>query len=234
MARGNRRCIRHISMRSSRATKSTRSTGETMFKRLGVFAVAGLLVGVLAVPAAGQNMSAGIQGGVTLANLGGDLSGDLDSKTGFAGGAFFALDLHDYFRLQFQGQYVQKGAKESDIDEKLKVDYIELLVPLTLTIPIGDSSIEPRLYVGPALGFNISSKFTNGESEDCKDITKSTDFGVFFGGGVDFMLGSGAIMLDVWYNLGLSNINDDTDSDTFSVKTKTLQIMAGYRFFMGG
>jgi len=205
-----------------------------MLKRLGVFAAAAVLVCLLAVPAAAQNMSAGIQGGVSMANLGGDLSGDLDSNIGFAGGAFFALDLSEYFRLQFQGQYVQKGAKDSDFDEKIKMDYIELLIPLTLTIPIQDSPFGPRLYAGPSIGYNVSCKFTNGESVDCKDITSSTDYGVFFGAGADYMVGSGAIMLDVWYDIGLANINDDTDSDTFSVKTKTWQFMAGYRFFLGG
>jgi hypothetical protein len=205
-----------------------------MFRRLGLFAVAGLLVAVLAAPAAAQsNMSAGIQGGISLANLGGDLDG-LDSRFGFAGGAFVAMDLHEYFRVQLQGQYVQKGAKDSDFDETIKIDYIEIMVPLTLTIPIENSPIEPRLYAGPEFGFNVTCEFTNGFSEDCKDITKSTDYGIFFGGGADFMVGSGAIMLDVWYDLGLANVNDDVDADEFSVKNKAFQAMLGYRFFFGG
>lgn len=207
-----------------------------MFKRLGVFAAAALLVCLVAVPAAGQNMSVGIQGGVSLANLGGDVE-DTDMKVGFAGGAFFGIDLQEYFRIQIQGQYVQKGAEETFNGETIKdkVDYIELLVPLTLTIPIENSAFEPRLYAGPAIGFLLSCKFTfDGESEDCKDITTSVDYGVFFGAGADFMVGGGAIMLDVLYNLGLANINDDVDSDDFSVKTQTIQILAGYRFFLGG
>jgi hypothetical protein len=206
-----------------------------MLKRLGVFTVAAVLLCLLAGPAAGQNMSAGVQGGVSLANVGGDVEGT-DSKLGFAGGLFFALGLHEYFALQFQAQYVQKGAKEDFLGEtfKTKIDYIELLVPLTLTIPIENSPIGPRIYAGPTVAFNVSSKVTNGTTEDFKDITSAVDYGVFFGGGVDFMVGSGAIMLDVWYNLGLGNVNDDTDSDTFSVKNQVWQFMAGYRFFFGG
>lgn len=207
-----------------------------MSKRLGVFAAAAFLVSLVAVPAAGQNMSAGVQAGVSLANLGGDVQ-ETDMKLGFAGGAFFGVDLHEYFRIQIQGQYVQKGAEETLDGETIKdkVDYIELLVPLTLTIPIENSSFEPRLYAGPAVSFLLSCKFTGGgESVDCKDITKNVDYGVFFGAGADFMVGGGAIMLDVLYNLGLANINDDVDSDVFSVKTKTIQILAGYRFFLGG
>ncbi len=198
--------------------------------------LAAFLVFSVAGSAAAQNMSAGVQGGVSLANLGGDVT-ETDMKVGFAGGAFFAYDLHPYFRLQFQGQYVQKGAQETvdDVTVKDKVDYIELLLPLTLTIPIEDSKIEPRIFAGPSIGFLMSCKFTaEGQSVDCKDITSSTDYGVFFGAGLDFMVGSGAIMLDAWYNLGLANINDDDDRDTFSVKTQTIQIMAGYRFFLGG
>jgi hypothetical protein len=205
-----------------------------MSKRIGVFAVASLLICLLAVPAQGQ-MSAGIQGGVTLADLGGDVTGT-DMKVGFAGGAFFGYQLHEYFRLQVAGQYVQKGAKEEDGDGKIKVDYIEALVPLTLTIPIENSPLMPRVYAGPAVAFEMSCKITDGDSVDCEDVgqkTKSVDFGVFFGGGVDFMVGNGAIMLDVLYNLGLANINDEADSDEFSVKNKNFQFMAGYRFFLG-
>jgi hypothetical protein len=200
-------------------------------KRFKVLMLAAMAMLLMAGPAQAQ-MSAGIVGGASLANIGGDVEGT-DMKVGFAGGAFFAIDLHPYFMLQFTGQYVQKGAKETfaDVTEKSKVDYLELLVPLTLTIPIEDSPIEPRLFAGPAVGYLMSCKIAD---VDCKDFTKSVDYGVFFGAGVDYMVGSGAIMLDAWYNLGLANINDDVDSDEFKVKNKTIQIMAGYRFFFGG
>jgi len=205
-----------------------------------------------AAPSFAQNMSAGVKAGVDFSNLGGDVEG-LDSKTGFSAGAFLGLDLHEYFRLQFEGQYVQKGAKSSEAGGTLKwkLDYIEVMVPLTLTIPVQNSQITPRLYVGPAIAFEMTcklsaegdgmsadvncdevSELTGGEIDDIE--TKSIDFGVFFGGGVDFGLGNGAITLDVLYNLGVTNINDTPGLEDESVKNKNLQILAGYRFFFGG
>lgn len=206
-------------------------------KKLVSCSLAALFICFAVNTAASQTkMSAGVQGGVSVATLGGDQSDENpSSKVGFAGGAFFAVDLHEYFRVQAQGQYVQKGAKFPDFnDEKTKVDYIEVLVPLTVTIPVENSPIGPRLFAGPAVGFLTKCEFTNGETVDCKDFTKSVDFGIFFGGGVDYMVGNGAIMLDVLYNLGLTNINDGDDADQFSVKNRNFQALAGYRFFFGG
>lgn len=197
-------------------------------------ALAALLIGFAVDKAAAQqNMSAGIQAGVSLADLGGDIE-NTDMKAGFAAGAFFGLGLQDYFGLEAHAQYVQKGAKESGGDTKIKVDYIELLVPFTVKIPMQDSPITPRIYAGPAASLLVSCKFTNGGSEDCKDITKNFDFSVFGGVGIDFMVGNGAIMIDALYNLGLTNVNDDVDADEVSVKNKNFQFSAGYRFFLGG
>ena len=76
------------------------------------------------------------------------------------------------------------------------------------------------------------------ESIDCDDpgadvdARKSTDFSVFFGGGVDIAVGSGAISLDVLYDLGLTNL-DDSGLEGSDVKNKNLLVLAGYRFFFG-
>ncbi len=152
------------------------------------------------------------------------------------------VDLHKYFRIQFEGQYVQKGAEteEFGVPLKLNLNYIEFMVPFTLTIPIENSPIAPRLYAGPALGIEASCNLSGEEdgvevSADC-DVgddfpRKSTDFSVFFGGGVDFAVGSGAITLDVLYDLGLSSL-DDSGADE-DIKNKSLLVLAGYRFFFG-
>ncbi len=193
-------------------------------------------------------MRAGVKAGVDFANLGGDaeqlLETSLSSKTGFSAGAFFGFDLHRMFRLQLEGQYVQKGAKttEQGVDIKIKLDYIEFMVPLTLLIPM-EGTVTPRLYAGPALGIEMSCKFSGTEgtitvdfdcdSDEIGAKTKSIDFGVFFGGGVDFGVGPGALTLDVLYNLGMSDINDVADV-TEKIKNQNIQVMAGYAFPLGG
>ena len=193
-----------------------------------------------------MGMHAGVKAGVAIANLGGDaetlLETSLKNKIGFSAGAFFGFDLHEMFRLQLEGQYVQKGAKatEQGVDVTVKLNYIEFMVPLTLLIPT-QSSVTPRLYAGPALGIEASCKLSGEESGasvniKCSELdfqTKSVDFGVFFGGGVDFGVGPGALTLDVLYNLGLSDINDVQGVDG-SIKNQNIQILAGYAFMIGG
>ncbi len=195
-----------------------------------------------------QNMRAGINGGVDFAKLGGDIDDALgvsaDTKTGFSVGAFFGVDLARMFRLQLNGQYVQKGTQfeEQGVKLEFKLNYIELLLPLTLLIPIENSAITPRLYAGPSVAFESTCKLKasfQGESEevDCDSEeaeapTKSTDFGVFFGAGVDFGVGPGQITLDVLYNLGLADINDFPDDPT-EIKNKNLQILLGYALLFG-
>ena len=194
-----------------------------------------LLVAFVASPGLAQKLSAGVRGGISIANVRGDSIEGTSSKIGFVGGAFLGVDLHEYFRIQFEGQYVQKGAEEEEmgVTVKTKLDYIEFMVPFTLTIPMENSPIAPRLYAGPALGIEASCSLSGEEGGievdvDCDDPlledlieTKSTDFSVFFGGGVDIAVGSGAITLDVLYDLGLSSI-DDTPGEDFDVKNKNL------------
>ncbi len=45
-------------------------------------------------------------------------------------------------------------------------------------------------------------------------------------------MGSGAITLEVLYDLGLSSI-DDTPGEDIDIKNKNLLVLAGYRFFFG-
>jgi len=201
---------------------------------------------IMSGQAQAQNMRAGVNAGVDFSTLGGDIAElvgtGAKTKTGFSAGAFFGVDVSSMFRLQLNGQYAQKGAKfeETGATATFDVPYIEFLLPVTLLIPIENSSFTPRLYAGPSLAFEMSCDLKvefDGESEtmDCDDggaPTKSTDYGVFFGGGVDFAVGSGELTLDVLYNLGLADLNDFPD-DPNTVKNRNIQILLGYAFLFG-
>jgi hypothetical protein len=212
-----------------------------------VTAAVALALLVISSQAEAQNKRAGINAGIDFASVSTNTSDDLSSKMGFSGGGFFGVDLAKMFRIQLNAQYVQKGTSfsELDIDFDINLNYIELLLPLTLLIPIEDSPITPRLYAGPSVAFETTCKLKasfEGDSvaADCvnEDVetdiqTKSTDFGVFFGGGVDFAVGSGEITLDVLYNLGLANVSDISVED-IEFKNRNLQILLGYAFLFGG
>ena len=133
-----------------------------------------LLTAILASPGSAQNLTAGAKVGVGFADLGGDfdqlIETSTDLKTGFSLGGFLGVDLHEMFRLQGEVQYVQKGAKASEggAEVKFNVNYIEVLVPLTLMIPV-EGGVVPRLYVGPSLAFEMDCNVkdeADGQSQD--------------------------------------------------------------------
>jgi len=70
------------------------------------------------------------------------------------------------------------------------------------------------------------------ESESCDDITKSTDFGIAAGAGVEMAVSDGLRLgLDLIYSLGLVNIDDTSTENT---KTRLLALQAGFVIPLGG
>ncbi len=235
---------------------------ESSLRNRGAVVVAVLAV-VLASPGMAQSVQAGVKAGVGFSNEGsGDLEDwwevNLDSRTTIAFGGFFAVDLAKYFRVGGHLQYVPKGAKANfvepgtDVDVAYKPVYLELLVPATLVVPLEGSPISPRLYAGPRFALEMSCKVSFegvvggdnvNEDRDCDDPelvaaelgaeTKSLDFGLFFGAGADFGVGSGAITADILYNIGLTDLND-TPGTVVELKNTNWQILLGYVFRFGG
>ena len=195
-------------------------------------------------PAIAQDLRAGVKFGIDFADLGGDAE-NTSVKTGFSAGAFFGADLSTMFRLGIDAQYVQKGAKaeETDLDDlRFKLDYIELLVPLSVVVPT-QGSLTPRFFAGPALAFETSCKLAatvegvevdhDCDEQEADTGTKSVDFGVFFGLGADVSLGTGAAVFDVLYNLGFSDISNDASEES-SLKNRNIQVRIGYAYSFGG
>jgi hypothetical protein len=84
------------------------------------------------------------------------------------------------------------------------------------------------------VAFNTTAKFKAEDADvevDLKDTTKSVDFGLIFGGGLDMPVGQGGqkVGFDIRYNLGLTDINDD-ETDTTKFKNGTLTVMGSFSF----
>ena len=182
----------------------------------------------------------GIKGGLNIANLGGSdadqiLNGQsLDSKTAFAGGVFFMYQFSPLFAIQPEAYYTMKGATYSESGGKLTIslDYFEVPILLKVIIPVQGSNITPAIFAGPFIGFNSTAKMkieVNGQSaeQDIQD-TKSTEFGVQFGGGIGFDVGRNEVGFDVRYILGLTTI-DDT-SDPYDIKNNVINFNAYFAF----
>jgi hypothetical protein len=183
-------------------------------------------------------MQIGLKAGLNISNLSGSDAGSPDSRTGFAGGAYFMYQFSPMFAIQPEAYYTMKGAKQKGTESgytytaTLSLDYIEIPVLLKLLIPIQGSNINPSVFAGPSIAFNTTHKVkveVAGQSaeSDIQNI-KSTDFSLVFGAGLGFPIGKNQLGFDVRYILGLSTI-DDT-SDPSDVKNGVINFNVYYGF----
>lgn len=159
---------------------------------------------------------------------------------GLAGGVFLEIGLPGPISIQPEVLYVQKGAKisfaEGEITGTLKanIDYIEIPLLLKFNLVSGGLTI-PSFYAGPYFGFNTKAEFVISaagytETQDIKDDIKNTEFGVTFGLGLTQKLGVMKLTFDARYDLGISNIIEETVEGPSSIKTRTWLFMAGISF----
>jgi len=220
-----------------------------------------LLVGmilVLCVTASAQQAGAtpqttvgvtgkGLKLGFGIANISteyAELNDFLDSRVGFSGGAFLTYALSRQFAVQPEILYVSKGASKDFFffNAHWNLDYLEIPVLLKFNL-MPEGKLQPSLYAGPALDVLMASKFhIIDETYDIKDYTKSMDFGLVFGAGLDYK----HITFDVRYALGLTNVVDAAEKineatgavpgDSYylegdpTVKNTDLSFMIGARF----
>lgn len=198
----------------------------------------------LAASPALAGINTGIKGGITLANIKSvppTFEGyKWETKMGLAGGVFLEIGLPGPISIQPEVLYVQKGAKisfaEGEITGTLKanIDYIEIPLLLKFNLVSGGLTI-PSFYAGPYFGFNTKAEFVISaagytETQDIKDDIKNTEFGVTFGLGLTQKLGVMKLTFDARYDLGISNIIEETVEGPSSIKTRTWLFMAGISF----
>lgn len=194
-----------------------------------------------------QGLTAGLKGGMNIANLHGkdveeleeEIGADLVSKMGFCAGGFITYSLSDMFAIQPELLFSMKGAKaEREIlgetmKVTIKVNYLEIPVLAKLSIPT-PGNVKPSLFVGPSLAIKLSGKSKweyagESEEEDIEEL-KSTDFGLVFGAGIDFGLGQGKLTVDARYTLGLTKVHEPEEEEEIDIKNGAISIMVGYSF----
>jgi hypothetical protein len=190
----------------------------------------------IAVSLASARITGGLKAGMNLANIHGDDIEDSKFKVGFCGGGFVAFGLGKVVVIQPELLYSQKGAKwqEEYIGETGKVtfkfNYLEMPVFIKMIVPV-QGKVKPSFFLGPYFGIMITGPRGELEvdgttiEEDLEGV-KDTDFGVVFGGGLDFVLGKGKIVFDVRYGLGLTTL----DEEGADVKNNVFSFLVGYSF----
>lgn len=192
-----------------------------------------LVAAMFAPPETSAQTIIGAKAGINIANVtfsGEGVSASADSRTGFVGGAFAQFGIGSPFFIQPEVLYSSKGTKEGD--ETLAANYLEVPLLIGAAFPISNSDLKPMVFAGPSVGFALSC---DEDGYDCKDDIKSVDFGLVFGGGLQYALSSVVLFIDGRYNLGLSNVAETDDEEfDFSAKNRTWQVMAGVGFPVGG
>lgn len=152
------------------------------------------------------------------------------TKNGVTLGAFLTHRLKGIFAISGEVNFVQKGANfqsiqgNSNLRRSIKLTYVELSVLPRLFLPSG-KSIRPNIFAGPSLGLLFGPREDIRDSElngtitreidglDVSDDYKNIDFGLVFGIGLDYYLGFGNwIIVELRYNLGLTDISENSDN----------------------
>lgn len=176
-----------------------------------------------APPAQAQSSTVrlGLLGGASTTSVGGDYINLGNWAWGGAAGAFGQFFLARQTYVGLDAYWVQKGGDRVAFafgeTQDLNLEYIE--VPLTIGYVQQFSGWESNLFIGVAVGFQISCSTQGSASSssiDCDDVPdlapKNTlDWSIPFGFGFYRNLGGSLLGLDIRYALGLSDIFENSN-----------------------
>lgn len=166
----------------------------------------------------------------------------VDAASGFMVGGAFEYGFDEMFFFQPELYYIRKGAdvqttiaggSQTNFSLETSLDYIE--IPLLAKVKFMMDDFGFYALFGPSIAFEISTNETTavnnlgsvgfGSLQD----TSGIDFGLVGGIGGQYMIMAGTdLFLDVRYSLGLTNIDDDTQADSW--KNRNWQFILGALF----
>lgn len=145
-----------------------------------------------------EGIKLGIKGGLNVANLMGDVE-EVAIRTSIHAGLVAEIIVSDKFSIQPELLYSGQGASDTrDGGGRIKLDYITL--PVLAKFPIAKNL---SLETGPQIGFLISGKYKDNDSNDKIEDTKTIDFGL--NAGLNYELNNG-VFFQARYNLGLTDV----------------------------
>ncbi len=153
-----------------------------------------------------QHINIGIKGGLNLYTIANDNSNSNEIRPAFNAGILGHIHLASQWALQPEVVFSAQGANYTvgELDAKLKLNYINIPVLIQYMFDNGF-----RLEAGPQLGVLISAKSSiNDINTDVKSTFKTVEFGL--GAGASYVSPKSGIGVDIRFNLGLSNINENT------------------------
>jgi hypothetical protein len=207
--------------------------------------VVSLLPLLVAAPLMAQT-TLGIRGGLSRATVSGvEGAPDQDARQGVVAGLDIAFPVGSAVELRLGGTYAQKGTTYSaDLTAEgldglggsgsIEADWVQASALARIGTP-RDGGMSIGLLVGPwaasllscdaTLDFDFGELGSVNESVSCDDTTKSIDYGVAAGVGLEMTVSDGLRLgVDLIYSFGLVNIDDTSMED---IKTRHLALQAG-------
>jgi hypothetical protein len=178
---------------------------------------------LITVTATAQHVNFGIKGGVNLYNIHNDNNAGLDNSIGLHLGLLAHIHMAQKFALQPELVFSMQGAnyKNGNSDTEINLNYVNM--PLLFQYMFDNGF---RLQAGPQLGFLVNAKSKIGNtSTDTKDNFKGVDLGASVG--MSYVSPPSGFGFDVRYNIGLSNINENSSVNS---NNRGLQLGVFYLF----
>ncbi|HEX3235574.1 MAG TPA: porin family protein [Gemmatimonadales bacterium] len=168
----------------------------------------------------------GVKAGVSFGNISnkGVLPGDLKTRTGFTGGLYAGYRAA-VLGFDVEGLYAQRGARsdESFATAETKLDFIDVPVYVKAMIPAG--GIQPFVYAGPQISFEVRCRTAAGAECAANSPRKKTDYAGVVGAGLRFGSSSAGLGIEGRYIYGLRNLDVSTVTSSTSYKTRTFEIL---------
>jgi hypothetical protein len=169
---------------------------------------------------------------------------NLDGSTSFKPSWFIGVNiLHEvrsHFTFGNSFIFSAEGYKTTNEGSEVSVTPLYLRLPFRATYYLGDSRVQPIVYLGPVFGYKISEwSSTNRVVDDMFLGEKSNkfnrlDFGLNGGLGLNIKLVSGNYLtFDAGYYQGLLDVIDDA-ATSISNKNQTLTFNVGLLFAIRG
>ena len=181
-----------------------------------LFVIAALMVATLSANA--QQMFIKPMVGGTLATLTGDTEGN-KMKLGLVAGAEFGYNFAENMGVTAGLLYSMQGSAIKDVDEKYKMDYLNIPVLFNYYIVPG---LAVKAGIQP--GFLMRAKF---DDADIKDYMKKFDLSIPMG--LSYEISD--FVIDARYNLGVSNILKDNKGFVWDGKghNSVIMLTVGYK-----
>ncbi|WP_282777332.1 porin family protein [Phaeodactylibacter xiamenensis] len=189
------------------------------------------LIGLCIQFLSAQGVYLGPRIGATFANakVDGDNEPDFDNRTSVLFGGSLELGLGDYFAIQPEVSYIQRGFDGGDdgiLDLAPSVTLNYLDVGGILKLKTGSSEqLSAYLGAGPSYSYLLSGEVGGLDIDfDEEETFKRGDWTANFAAGVQLPLGKSYLFVDVRYLLGLTDVNENDDIE---VRNRSYAISAG-------